>query len=67
MPESKRKATKRAKRLGIPVSQVTRSHKGGYFIAPRGVYGHAKHIYAECRSAGGEKSTCAAVAHEHND
>lgn len=63
MPESKSGAKARAKRVGIPVSQVVRAKSGGYFIAPRGVTGGAKKAYAECRSHGGSKVKCAKIAH----
>lgn len=65
MPESKSGARARAARLGFPMSSVIKASKGGgYFIAPRGVTDiHAKHAYADCRAGGGQKSTCAAVAH----
>lgn len=63
MPESRSAARARAIRVGIPVGQVIKAKKGGYFIAPAGVTKpKAKRAYAECRSGGGEKGTCAAVA-----
>ena len=65
MPESKRDALRRAKRLGFNKSQVVKSPKNGYFIAPKGVKStKAKNAYAKCRAEGGEKGTCAAIAHK---
>lgn len=65
MPETRSGARARATRLGFPLSQVVKAPSGkGYFIAPRGVTSTAaKHAYAGCRSEGGSKGTCAAVAH----
>lgn len=66
MPESKRNAKSRAKQLGFPQSNVVKG-KSGYFIAPRGVTtSTAKRVYAECRSKGRGKSTCAKIAHSVN-
>lgn len=64
MPESRAGARARARRVGIPVSQVVKARSGGHFIAPRGVSsGKGRRAYAECRAGGGKQSTCAAVAH----
>jgi hypothetical protein len=52
MPESKRAAQARARRVGIPVRNVVKASSGGHFIAPRGVSsGKGKRAYAECRAA----------------
>jgi len=65
MPESKKGALKRAKRLGFPKSNVVKSKYGGYFIAPKGITSKKlKRGYADCRAKGGSKSTCAAVIHK---
>lgn len=56
----------RAKRVHIPLSQVIKANKGGYFIAPRGVKGKAKHAYAEMRSHGYSKAKAARIAHSLN-
>jgi hypothetical protein len=67
MPETRSGAKARAKRVGIPKSNVIKAttgrHKGSYYIAPRGVKGGAKRAYANCRSSGGSKSKCAKIAH----
>jgi hypothetical protein len=55
------------RRWGSPKSQVVRAKTGGYFIAPRGLTrAGARRGYADCRAAGGQQSTCAAVAHRIN-
>lgn len=64
MPESKEQALARAKKLGFPASQVVKSDKGGYFIAPEGVTApSAKTAYANCRATGKAKSECARISH----
>ena len=63
MPESKEDARARAKRLGIPLSNVVEAEDGGYFIAPQGLTTKAaKEAYAECRADGGSKEKCARIA-----
>lgn len=63
MPESKAKATARAKRLGFPASNVVKGSKG-YFIAPRGLKTErAKKAYAALRSQGKSKEFSAKIAH----
>lgn len=63
MPESKYKAMRRSKRLGIPAANVTKSPGKGYFIAPSGVRTKAaKKAYAALRSTGKAKATAAKIA-----
>ena len=63
MPEIKEQASARAKREGFPQSQVISADNGDYFIAPNGIKKHnAKKAYANCRSKGGDKASCAAMA-----
>lgn len=61
MPETKRDAIARAKQVHIPVRQVVKAKRGGYFIAPRGV--KHKHAYAEMRARGYSKAKAAKIAH----
>lgn len=64
MPESKKKATARAKRLGFPKSNVVKAKKGSYFIAPKGVTTKArKSAYAKSRASGKSKASSAKIAH----
>lgn len=64
MPESKKKATARARRLGFPKSNVVKAKKGRYYIAPRGVTTKAgKRAYASNRARGRSKATSARIAH----
>jgi hypothetical protein len=64
MPETKSKAKARAKRVGIPVSHVTKGPGKGYFIAPRGVNkAGAKRAYAAMRARGYSKAKAAKIAH----
>lgn len=62
MPESKKSATARAKQLGYPKSNVVKSSKGGYFIAPRGTTAKGKRIYAGLRGRGMPASKAAPIA-----
>lgn len=63
MPETKKDALARAKRLGFPATNVIKAEDGGYFIAPQGITkAKAKKAYADCRENKGKKETCAAVA-----
>lgn len=63
MPETKARAKKRAKQLGISTANVTKGETG-YFIAPAGVtHSNAKRLYADCRSKGKSKAMCAKLAH----
>jgi len=67
MPESKKGALKRAKKLGFKKSQVVKGKKG-YFIAPRGVTSRAgKKAYADLRSEGTGKAKAARIAHYVDD
>ena len=62
--ETKKRATRRAKRLKFPKSSVVKSKKKGYFIAPRGITKKsAKKAYAESRARGKSKSSAAKIAH----
>lgn len=63
MPESKKDATARAKRLGIPVSNVVKARNDGYFIAPRGSTAKGKRIYAALRAEGMSKEKAARISH----
>jgi hypothetical protein len=64
MPESKRSAKARAKRVGIPISNVVKSPGKGYFIAPRGIKkAKVKRAYAAMRSRGYSKAKAAKIAH----
>lgn len=63
--ETKEEALTRAKEEGFPAGNVVQSDDGGWFIAPHGIKTlKAKRAYANCRADGGEKGTCAAVAHD---
>lgn len=63
MPETKRKATARAKRLGFPKSNVVKAEDDGHFIAPHGITSaDAKKAYANCRAKGNNKEKCAKIA-----
>lgn len=64
MPESKRNATARAKKVGIPTGNVVKSSKGGYFIAPRGVTAKGKRMYAGMRASGMPAEKAAKIAHK---
>lgn len=67
MPESKRSARARARRVGIPVSNVVKSPKKGYFIAPAGIKrAKVKRAYAAMRSRGYSKAKAAKIAHHLN-
>ena len=60
--ETREQAEKRARELGIPISQVVKSDKG-YFIAPQGMTTtSAKMAYAKCRADGKGKEYCAKIA-----
>ena len=60
MPETKKAALARAKKLGYPKSTVVKASTGEHFIAPLGVTSSAsKKAYAECRTQG----KCAAISH----
>ena len=62
MPETKQKATARAKRLGFSKSQVTKG-KRGYYIAPKGIRtSTGKKTYAGLRSKGTSKARAAKIA-----
>jgi hypothetical protein len=64
MPETKKKALSRAKRIGFPKSSVVKSKRGGHYIAPRGVTTRAgKQAYAESRSHGVSKAKSARISH----
>jgi hypothetical protein len=64
MPESREEALARAKKLGMDASQVVKSDRGGWFIAPSGVSAAtAKKAYANCRQNGKGKGECSAVSH----
>jgi len=63
MPESRKNALKRARKLGFKSSSVTSAGKGEYFIAPKGIEGKgAKKAYAKCRSDGGSQEKCAKIS-----
>lgn len=63
MPETKQAARRRARRVGIPVSNVVKG-KTGYFIAPRGIKrAKVKRAYAAMRSRGYSKVRAAKIAH----
>lgn len=64
-PESRSKAEARAERLGFPKSNVICLEGDNWcYIVPHGITDpKAKRAYAECRRKGGDKGTCAAVAH----
>lgn len=67
MPETKTAAKKRAKKRGIPVSNVVKADDDEYFIAPAGVTkAAAKKAYANCRAKGGSKEKCAKISHTVN-
>jgi hypothetical protein len=67
MPETKRAATARARRVGIPVSHVVKGSGKGYFIAPAGVTrAPAQRAYAGMRSHGYSKAKAAKIAHSIN-
>lgn len=64
MPETKRAAKARAKRVGIPVSNVVKGPGKGYFIAPRGIRkAKVKRAYAKMRARGYSKAKAARIAH----
>lgn len=63
MPESKRDATARAKRVGIPASNVVKTDKG-HFIAPRGVTPQGKRVYGALRAEGMPATKAAKIAHK---
>jgi len=65
--ESKRDAKARAKRNGFKQSSVIKSDNRGYFIVPRGVETNVgKKAYANCRTKGKDKATCAKISHVLN-
>lgn len=64
MPETKKAALARAKKLGYPKSTVVKASTGEHFIAPLGVTSAAgKKAYAECRTRSEDKGKCAAISH----
>lgn len=64
MPQTKKGAIKRAKRLGFPKSSVTKAKRGKYYIAPRGVRTSAgKKAYASARQRGYSKASAARISH----
>jgi hypothetical protein len=64
MPETKSAAKSRARRVGIPVSQVVKGPGKGYFIAPRGIKkAKVKRAYAAMRARGYSKAKAAKIAH----
>lgn len=64
MPQTKRVALKRAKRLGFPKSSVTKSKRGRYYLSPRGVTTSAgKKAYAAARERGYSKASAARISH----
>jgi hypothetical protein len=63
MPESRKNALRKAKRLGFKPSSVTKASPGRYFIAPKGLTKKgAKGAYASCRDSGGSAEKCARIA-----
>ena len=60
--ETRKKAEKLAKEVGIDKEQVTDS-EAGYFIAPQGIKSKlAKEVYANNRAKGKSKETAAKIA-----
>jgi len=64
VPETKKQAKERARKLGFKQSQVVKAPGTSHFyIAPRAVTTtKGKHAFASCREGGGAASTCSAVA-----
>ena len=64
MADTREQAIKRAKALGMNVSQVVSSDRGGWYIAPSGVTSAtAKKAYANCRQNGKGQQECSAISH----
>lgn len=64
MADTREEALARAKKLGMDASQVVKSDRGGWFIAPSGVTSDtAKKAYANCRQNGKGQQECSAISH----
>ena len=63
MPETKAAAKRRAKKLGMPLRNVTKS-KCGYYIAPSGIKtSRGRKTYAALRCKGKSKAQAAKIAY----
>lgn len=61
--ETKAEIEKTAKRLNYPKSQIVKSDKDNYFLAPRGIKSSgAKKAYANCREDSEDKEKCSKIA-----